>query len=74
VSKSRDAVRGLNLTCAATNVASFPQQVLIAQERRRATVKQKAEAAAKKKASARGPKHIPGSRARSPLIQAGVDG
>jgi YidC/Oxa1 family membrane protein insertase len=55
---------GLNLYYASTNVASFPQQVLIAQERRRATEKQKAEDAAKKKATARGPKHIPGNRAR----------
>ncbi|MBB4636735.1 membrane protein insertase YidC [Longimicrobium terrae] len=38
---------GLNLYYAATNIASFPQQVLIAQERRRATEAQKAEKAAK---------------------------
>jgi YidC/Oxa1 family membrane protein insertase len=53
---------GLNLYYASTNVASFPQQVLIARERKRATEKQKAEDAAKKKAT--GPKHIPGNRAR----------
>jgi YidC/Oxa1 family membrane protein insertase len=38
---------GLNLYYASTNVASFPQQILIANERRRATEKQKAEDAAK---------------------------
>jgi YidC/Oxa1 family membrane protein insertase len=53
---------GLNLYYASTNIASFPQQILIANERRRATEQQKAEDAAKKKAS--GPKSIPGSRAR----------
>lgn len=53
---------GLNLYYASTNVASFPQQILIANERRRATEKQKAEDAAKKKAT--GPKPIPGNRAR----------
>jgi YidC/Oxa1 family membrane protein insertase len=54
---------GLNLYYASTNVASFPQQILIANERRRATEKQKAEDAAKK-ASAHGPTRIPGNRAR----------
>ena len=54
---------GLNLYYASTNVASFPQQVLIARERRRATEAQKAADAAKKK-TAQGPKHIPGNRAR----------
>ncbi|HYW14492.1 MAG TPA: membrane protein insertase YidC [Longimicrobium sp.] len=54
---------GLNLYYASTNVASFPQQILIANERRRATEQQKAEDAAKK-GTARGPKTIPGSRAR----------
>jgi YidC/Oxa1 family membrane protein insertase len=34
---------GLNLYYASTNVASFPQQIMIANERRRATEKQKAE-------------------------------
>jgi YidC/Oxa1 family membrane protein insertase len=53
---------GLNLYYASTNVASFPQQVMIANERRRATEKQKAEDAAKK-ASLR-PSPIPGNRAR----------
>jgi YidC/Oxa1 family membrane protein insertase len=53
---------GLNLYYASTNIASFPQQILIANERRRATEQQKAEDAAKKKAT--GPKSIPGSRAR----------
>lgn len=53
---------GLNLYYASTNVASFPQQILIARERKRATDKQKAEDAAKKKAT--GPKPIPGNRAR----------
>lgn len=38
---------GLNLYYASTNVASFPQQVLIARERRRASEQQKAEDAAK---------------------------
>lgn len=55
---------GLNLYYASTNVASFPQQILIANERRRATEKQKAEDAAKKKSEAKGPRHIPGNRAR----------
>ena len=54
---------GLNLYYASTNVASFPQQVLIARERKRATDAQKAEDAAKK-AHAQGPRHIPGNRAR----------
>ena len=40
---------GLNLYYASTNVASLPQQILIARERRRAMEKQKAEEAAKKK-------------------------
>jgi len=53
---------GLNLYYAATNVASFPQQILIANERRRATEKQKAEEAAKK--AALRPTPIPGNRAR----------
>jgi YidC/Oxa1 family membrane protein insertase len=43
---------GLNLYYAATNVASLPQQTLLALERRRATEKHKAEEAAKKAASA----------------------
>lgn len=55
---------GLNLYYASTNVASLPQQILIANERRRATEKQKAEDAAKARGTARGPKHIPGNRAR----------
>ncbi|HWK88655.1 MAG TPA: YidC/Oxa1 family insertase periplasmic-domain containing protein, partial [Longimicrobium sp.] len=38
---------GLNLYYASTNVASLPQQILIAQERRRVTEAQKAEKAAK---------------------------
>ena len=54
---------GLNLYYASTNVASLPQQIMIANERRRATEKQKAEDAAKKR-HAHGPKHIPGGRAR----------
>jgi YidC/Oxa1 family membrane protein insertase len=54
---------GLNLYYASTNVASLPQQILIANERRHATDKQKAEDAAKKK-MAQGPKPIPGNRAR----------
>jgi membrane protein insertase Oxa1/YidC/SpoIIIJ len=54
---------GLNLYYASTNVASLPQQILIANERRHATDKQKAEDAAKKK-MAHGPKPIPGNRAR----------
>jgi YidC/Oxa1 family membrane protein insertase len=54
---------GLNLYYASTNVASFPQQILIANERRRATEQQKAEDAAKK-GTARGPKTIPSTRAR----------
>jgi YidC/Oxa1 family membrane protein insertase len=54
---------GLNLYYASTNVASFPQQILIANERRRATEKQKAEDAAKK-GTARGPRTVPGNRAR----------
>ncbi|HEX6042637.1 membrane protein insertase YidC [Longimicrobium sp.] len=44
---------GLNLYYASTNVASLPQQILIARERRRATDAQKAEDAAKKAAEAR---------------------
>lgn len=43
---------GLNLYYASTNVASLPQQLLIARERRRATEAQKAEDAAKAKAAA----------------------
>jgi YidC/Oxa1 family membrane protein insertase len=43
---------GLNLYYAATNVASLPQQTLLALERRRATEKHKAEEAAKKASSA----------------------
>ena len=54
---------GLNLYYASTNVASFPQQVLIARERKRATEAQQAEDAAKK-AHAKGPRPIPGNRAR----------
>lgn len=42
---------GLNLYYASTNVASLPQQLLIARERRRATEAQKAEEAAKAKAA-----------------------
>lgn len=54
---------GLNLYYASTNVASFPQQILIANERRRATEQQKAEDAAKK-GTARGPRTVPGNRTR----------
>jgi YidC/Oxa1 family membrane protein insertase len=54
---------GLNLYYASTNVASLPQQILIARERRRATDAQKSKDAAKK-AHAHGPRHIPGNRAR----------
>ena len=54
---------GLNLYYASTNVASLPQQIMIANERRRATEKQKAEDAAKKR-HAHGPKHIPAKRAK----------
>ncbi|HEU4881612.1 MAG TPA: membrane protein insertase YidC [Longimicrobium sp.] len=54
---------GLNLYYASTNVASLPQQILIARERRRATEAQKSKDAAKK-AHAHGPKHIPGKRTR----------
>jgi YidC/Oxa1 family membrane protein insertase len=54
---------GLNLYYASTNVASLPQQILIAKERRRATEAQKSKDAARK-AHAQGPKHIPGNRAR----------
>ncbi|HLL84474.1 MAG TPA: membrane protein insertase YidC, partial [Longimicrobium sp.] len=50
---------GLNLYYASTNVASLPQQLLIARERRRATEAQKAEEAAKAKAAAK-----PAARAR----------
>jgi YidC/Oxa1 family membrane protein insertase len=46
---------GLNLYYASTNVASFPQQILIARERKRATDAQK---------KATGPKPIHGNRAR----------
>jgi YidC/Oxa1 family membrane protein insertase len=42
---------GLNLYYASTNVASLPQQLLIARERRRATEAQKAEEAAKARAA-----------------------
>jgi YidC/Oxa1 family membrane protein insertase len=54
---------GLNLYYASTNIASFPQQILIANERRRATEQQKAEDAAKK-GPARGPRTIPSMRKR----------
>ena len=53
---------GLNLYYAATNVASFPQQILIANERRRATEQQKAEDEAKR--AAERPKPIPGMRGK----------
>lgn len=53
---------GLNLYYASTNVASFPQQILIANERRRATEKQKAEDAAK--AAALRPRPVPGARGK----------
>ena len=42
---------GLNLYYASTNVASLPQQLLIARERRRATEEQKAKEAAEAKAA-----------------------
>ncbi|HEX8394689.1 MAG TPA: YidC/Oxa1 family insertase periplasmic-domain containing protein, partial [Longimicrobium sp.] len=44
---------GLNLYYAATNIASFPQQVLIAKERRRVTEAQKAEKEAQARQSAK---------------------
>jgi YidC/Oxa1 family membrane protein insertase len=53
---------GLNLYYASTNVASFPQQVLIANERRRATEAQKAADAAKK--AALQPRPVPGMRGK----------
>jgi YidC/Oxa1 family membrane protein insertase len=53
---------GLNLYYASTNVASFPQQVMIARERKRATEAQKAEEAAKK--AALRPKPVPGGRGK----------
>ncbi|HEX2209529.1 MAG TPA: membrane protein insertase YidC [Longimicrobium sp.] len=53
---------GLNLYYASTNVASFPQQILIARERRKATEAQKAEEAAKKAATR--PKPVPGMRGK----------
>jgi YidC/Oxa1 family membrane protein insertase len=53
---------GLNLYYASTNVASFPQQIMIARERRRATDKQKAEDAAKSAASR--PRAAPGMRGK----------
>jgi YidC/Oxa1 family membrane protein insertase len=53
---------GLNLYYASTNVASFPQQVMIARERRRATDAQKAADAAKKAASE--PRPVPGMRGK----------
>jgi YidC/Oxa1 family membrane protein insertase len=40
---------GLNLYYASTNVASFPQQILIARERKKATLEQEAKDAAKAK-------------------------
>lgn len=54
---------GLNLYYASTNIASFPQQILIAQERKRATEKQKAEDAAKK-AALRPTRTVPGARGK----------
>lgn len=54
---------GLNLYYASTNVASLPQQILIAQERRRASEKQKAEDAAKKQAEVRA-RVVPGARGK----------
>lgn len=53
---------GLNLYYASTNVASFPQQILIANERRRATEKQKAEQKVAVKHDAL--KRIPANRKR----------
>jgi YidC/Oxa1 family membrane protein insertase len=53
---------GLNLYYASTNIASFPQQILIANERRRATEKQKAEDEAK--AAALRPRPVPGARGK----------
>ena len=53
---------GLNLYYASTNVASLPQQILIANERRRATEKQKAEDEAKK--AALRPRPVPGGGVR----------
>jgi YidC/Oxa1 family membrane protein insertase len=53
---------GLNLYYASTNIASFPQQILIANERRRATEQQKAEDEAK--AAALRPKPVPGARGK----------
>jgi YidC/Oxa1 family membrane protein insertase len=54
---------GLNLYYASTNVASLPQQIMIANERRRTTEKQKADDAAKKR-HAQGPKPIHGNKTR----------
>lgn len=53
---------GLNLYYASTNIASFPQQIMIANERRRATEQQKAEDAAKK--AAERPRPVPGMRGK----------
>lgn len=53
---------GLNLYYAATNIASFPQQIMIANERRRATDQQKAEDQAK--AAALRPRPVPGARGK----------
>lgn len=55
---------GLNLYYAATNIASLPQQVLIARERRRAMEAAKAEKAAKVKVKDDALKRIPGNRKR----------
>jgi YidC/Oxa1 family membrane protein insertase len=53
---------GLNLYYASTNIASFPQQILIANERRRVTEKQKAEQKVAVKHDAL--KRIPANRKR----------
>jgi membrane protein insertase Oxa1/YidC/SpoIIIJ len=44
---------GLNLYYTSQNLASFPQQILIARERKKATDEQKAKDAAKEKAAAK---------------------
>jgi YidC/Oxa1 family membrane protein insertase len=58
---------GLNLYYASTNVASLPQQLLLARERRRATEAQKAEAAAKAKAEKATSRAASSTRAKAPI-------
>ncbi|MBD0319389.1 MAG: membrane protein insertase YidC, partial [Gemmatimonadetes bacterium] len=58
---------GLNLYYASTNVASLPQQLLLARERRRATEAQKAATAAREKAEKASSRSASPARAKAPI-------